>query len=59
MNDMNFAIMVDDAEGRVFTLYRTLEEAQNAADNAACMGYDVVVFDYDKETGKYMEFYTI
>lgn len=56
---MNFAIMVDDAEGRVFTLYRTLEEAQNAAGNAACMGYDVVVFDYDKETGKYMEFYTI
>lgn len=56
---MNFAVMVEDADGRIFTLYKTLEEAQNAANNAACMGYGVTVFDYDKETGEYLEFYTL
>lgn len=59
MKDMNFAVMVEDAEGRIFTLYRTQEEARNAANNAACMGYEVTVFDYDKTTGEYLEFYTI
>ena len=56
---MNFAVMVEGAEGRIFTLYKTLEEAQNAANNAACMGYSVTVFDYGKETGEYLEFYTL
>lgn len=56
---MNFAVMTESAEGRIFTLYKTLEEAQNAANNAACMGYSVTVFDYDKETGEFLEFYTI
>lgn len=56
---MNFAVMVENAEGKIFMLYKTLEEAQYAANNAASMGYRVVVFDSDKETGEFLEFYTI
>lgn len=54
-----FAVMTESAEGRIFTIYKTLEDARNAANNAACMGYGVTVFDYDEETDEYLEFYTI
>lgn len=56
---MYFAVMTESTDGKIFTLYKTLEEAQNAAQNAACMGYEVTVFDCDKETGEYLEFYKI
>ena len=54
-----FAVMIDSAEGRIFTIYKTLEDARDAANGAACMGYGATVFDYDAETGEYLEFYTI
>lgn len=56
---MNFVVMTESADGRIFTLYKTLDEAQNAAGIAASMGYGVTVFDYDMETGEYIEFYTV
>lgn len=56
---MNFATMIETADGKIFTLYKTLEEAHDAANNAACMGYAATVFDYDIETGIYLEFYSL
>lgn len=56
---MNFAVMVETTDGKVFTLYKDLTAAQNAAQNASCMGYAVTVFDYDEKTGEYLEFYRL
>ena len=56
---MNFAVMVNYEDGKEFKLYKTLEDAQDVANKFACEGYSVTVFDCDKETGTYMEFYTI
>ena len=56
---MNFAVMIETTDGKVFTLYKDLAAAQKAAQTASCMGYAVTVFDYDVETGEYLEFYKI
>lgn len=55
-----FAIMYETTEnGKIFKICETLDEARNKAHNIACMGYSVTVFDYDVDTGTYIEFYTI
>lgn len=54
-----FGIMYETSDGKVFKICETLEEAQNQGNNIACMGYEVTVFDYDKETKTYFEFYKV
>ena len=56
---MNFAIMYDTNDGRIIKTFDELSEAQYAAQNVACMGFSVTIFDYDIEAKQYIEFYTI
>ena len=54
-----FAIMYETEEGKTFTLCKTAEEAENHANNIACMGYEVTVLEQDLETEDFEEVYTI
>lgn len=45
---MNFAIMYDTNDGRIIKTFDELSEAQYAAQNVACMGFSVTIFDYDQ-----------
>lgn len=52
-----FAIMYESQDdGKVFKIYKTLDEARERARNIACMGYEVTIFDYDAEAEEYVEF---
>ena len=56
-----FGLLIDysNVDGRVFKIYDTLDEAKEAMNNIACMGYRVTLFDYDKDSGEYIEFYSL
>ena len=57
---MNFAVLFETEDGKVFKAYKTMEEARAAATNAACgMGWEATVFDYDMASDSYVEFFTI
>ena len=57
---MNFGVMFETEDGKIFKTYKTLEEAQNAATNATCgMGWLSTIFDYDMQSNSYIEFYAI
>ena len=51
-----FAIMYKSEDGAVFKICKTSDEAREKANNIACMGYEVTIFDYDTEAGEYVEF---
>lgn len=59
MNEHMFGVLYETDDGKVFHICRTQEEAKNEADNLACMGYAVTVFDYDIDSKTYLEFYSI
>ena len=59
MNEYMFGVLYETDDGKVFHICRTQEEAKRQADNIACMGYVVTVFDYDIETATYLEFYKL
>lgn len=54
-----FAIEYKTEEGKVFKIFNDLGEAQVAANNIACNGNEVTVFDYDMYSETFVEFYTI
>ena len=56
-----FGVLVDwdGQESRTFEIFQTQDEAAEYAHNTACMGFHVTVFDYDKESNQYMEFYSL
>ena len=54
-----FAVMYETEEGKVIKTFKELGEAQEMANNTACMGYAVTVFDYDVESETFLEFYSM
>ena len=54
-----FGVLYEAENGKVFKVCETLESAQKLGADTACMGYEVTVFDYDKEAKTYLEFYKI
>ena len=54
-----FGIMYEMEDGKIFKVCKTLDEAQIKANNIACMGISVTIFDFDMEKQEYLEFYTI
>ena len=54
-----FAVMYETEEGKVIKTCKELGEAQALANNTACMGYAVTVFDYDVDSQTFLEFYSI
>lgn len=55
-----FAIMYESQDdGKVFKIYKTLDEARERARSIACMGYEVTVFDYDAAAEEYVKFYKV
>ena len=56
-----FGVLVDwgNDDSRTFEIFQTQKEATEYAENTACMGFRVTVFDYDKESNQYIEFYSL
>lgn len=54
-----FGYLYETEDGKTFKICKTQEQAMEEANNLACMGYEVTVFDYDIETGEYLKFFTI
>lgn len=55
-----FGVLVDYGDdGRVFKVFSTREEADEKMNNCVCMGYTVTLFDYDKDSDEYLEFYSM
>ena len=54
-----FAVMYETKDGKVIKTYNDLNDAQIAANNIACSGTGVTVFDYDIDSESFVEFYTI
>ena len=54
-----FAVMYETEEGKVIKTCKELDEAHELANNTACMGYAVTVFDYDADSQTFLEFYSM
>ena len=54
-----FVYMYETELGRTWAFCKTLNEAQQHADNLACMGCSVAVFEYDTDTEECIELYTL
>ena len=55
-----FGVLVDwegDA-GMTFELFDDIDEAMGYANDTACAGFDAKLFDYDKESGQFMEWFS-
>lgn len=54
-----FGVLYEVEGEKRFIALKTLDEAQAKAHTLSLEGRTVTVFDYDIESGEYMEFYTV
>ena len=56
-----FGVLVDwnSEDSRTFEIFQTQDEAVEYAHDIACMGFRVTIFDYDKGSNQYIEFYSL
>lgn len=51
--------LIDGEKAKVMKIFEEFKEARIYADNAACKGQNAVIFDWDSESGSYIEFYSV